>query len=95
MKLFKMRFTPEASRLLAKIHPENKKMIRHSLNGLREDPYIGNQLSGELSGFRSLKVKRYRVVYGIHEEENLIDILYVGHRREIYEQFRTLLTKLQ
>jgi addiction module RelE/StbE family toxin len=95
MKLFKMRFTPEASRLLAKIHPENKKMIRDSLNGLKENPYIGNQLRGELSGFRSLKIKRYRVIYSIHEDENFIDILYVGHRREIYEQFRLLLTKLQ
>ncbi len=95
MKLFKMRFTREASRLLTKIHPENKRMIGDSLNGLRENPYIGHQLRGELSGFRSLKVKRYRVVYNIREDENVIDVLYVGHRREVYEQFRLLLAKLQ
>ena len=31
MKTWKMRFTPEASRLFSKIHPENKKLVKQAL----------------------------------------------------------------
>jgi len=31
----------------------------------------------------------------INEEENFVQIYYIGHRRDVYEQFRVLLNKLQ
>jgi addiction module RelE/StbE family toxin len=95
MKTFKTRFTPEVSRLVSKLHPENKKVIRQALHELRQKPYDGNPLQGELSGLWSLKAKRYRVLYRISEEANYIDVLYIGHRRDVYEQFRSLMAKLQ
>ncbi len=44
MKKWKMRFTPESSRLVAKLHPENKKQLKQALNGLRQKPYTGREL---------------------------------------------------
>ena len=38
MKKYKMRFTPEASRLVSKFHPENKKQIQRALQDLQKDP---------------------------------------------------------
>jgi hypothetical protein len=32
MKKWKMRFTPEPLRLVAKLHPENKKQLKQALN---------------------------------------------------------------
>jgi len=58
MKKWKMRFTPEASRLIAKLHPENKKQPKQALNGLRQNPYTGKDLQEELFGFKSLRLKR-------------------------------------
>ncbi|MBW1717583.1 MAG: type II toxin-antitoxin system RelE/ParE family toxin [Deltaproteobacteria bacterium] len=95
MKRFRIRFTPEASRLISKLHPETKKMIKSALDGLKATPYAGSPLQGELSGFRSMKIKRYRVLYCVNEEEAYIEVLYVGHRRDVYEQFRVLLSKLR
>jgi mRNA-degrading endonuclease RelE of RelBE toxin-antitoxin system len=95
MKKWKMRFTPEASRLVAKLHPENKKQLKQALNGLRQNPYTGKDLQEELFGFKSLRLKRYRVVYTVSEEENYIEIYYMGRRSDVYEQFRRLLTELQ
>ena len=89
-----MRFTPEASRILSKYHPENKKLIKRALHDLLEDPYAGGRLQGELEGYRSLKAKRYRILYNINEDKHCIEIIYVGHRRDVYEQFRLLLTNL-
>ncbi len=95
MKEFRVRFTPEAARVLSKFHPDNKKLIKEGLNALRKDPYMGNDLQEELSDFKSYKLKRYRVLYNISEEENVIQIYYVGHRRDVYDQFRVLLNELR
>ncbi|HDM79075.1 MAG TPA: type II toxin-antitoxin system RelE/ParE family toxin [Deltaproteobacteria bacterium] len=95
MRTMKLRFTPEAARLISKLHPESKKLIRAALDELRSNPFLGAPLESELRGYRSLKAKRYRVVYKVNEEEGLIDILYVGHRRSVYEEFRQLLIILK
>jgi mRNA interferase RelE/StbE len=95
MKAIRLKFTPEAARLLSKLHPEGKKLIKTGLDKLRQSPYLGDDLQHELSGFKSYKIKRYRMLYEINEEEGVIQVYYVGHRRDVYEQFRDLLSKLQ
>ena len=94
MKNLRLKFTPEAARLLAKLHPEGKKLIKSGLDELRQNPFMGDDLEQELSGFKSLKIKRYRVLYAIDEEGKVIQVYYVGHRRDVYEQFRDLLSDL-
>lgn len=95
MKNWKMRFTPEASRLLSKIHPEIKKQFKQALSDLRQNPYTGKDLQEELFGFKSLRFKKYRVIYTIRDEKNYIEVYYIGRRSDVYEQFRRLLTELQ
>jgi mRNA interferase RelE/StbE len=95
MKKWKMRFTPESSRLLSKLHPENKKLIKQALTELRIDPHTGKDLQEELSGFKSLRLKQYRIIYNINEEKNFIQIFHIGRRRDVYEQLRRLLTELK
>ncbi len=95
MKKWKIRFTPEASRLLSKLHPDNKVQVKQALTELRQNPFTGKDLQEELSGFKSLRLKQYRIICNINEEENFIQIYHIGQRRDIYEQFRRLLTELQ
>ncbi len=95
MKDIRLTFTPEAARLLSKLHPESKKLIQAGLTVLRQSPYLGDDLQQELSGFKSYKIKRYRILYDINEDEGVIQVYYVGHRRDVYEQFRDLLNNLQ
>lgn len=95
MKKWKMRFTPEVSRLVAKLHPENKRQLKQALNELRQKPFIGKDLQEELFGFKSLRLKKYRVIYTVSEEANYIEIYYIGRRSDVYERFRRLLTQLQ
>ena len=91
MKNYKMRFTPEASRLVSKFHPENKKQIKMALRDLQKDPYTGGDLQEELYGFKSFKIQRYRILYNINEEESFIQVYHIGHRSDVYQQFRRLL----
>ena len=95
MKDIRLTFTPEAAKLLSRLHPESKKLIQAGLTELRQNPYLGDDLQHELSGFESYKIKRYRILYDINEEEGVIQVYYVGHRRDVYEQFRDLLNNFQ
>ena len=90
----RVRFTPEATRLFSHLHPENKKLIKLALQELRKAPYLGNDLQEELSGFKSYKSKRYRILYKVNEDEQILEIYYIGHRQDVYEQFRNLLNRL-
>jgi len=94
MREIRIKFTPEAARLLSKLHPEGKRLIKAGLDELRQNPYLGHDLQQELSGFKSYKIRRYRILYDINEEEGVIQVYYVGHIRDVYEQFRDLLTDL-
>jgi mRNA interferase RelE/StbE len=90
MKDWRLRFTPEASRLVSSLHPEIKK----ALNDLRENPYAGKDLQEELSGFKTQRLKQYRIIYGVNENQKSIQVYYVDRRRDVYEQFRQLVAEL-
>ena len=94
MKSLRIRLTPEAARLLSKLHPESKKLIKSALQELRQAPYSGHDLQEELSGFKSYRSKRYRILDRVNEEEQVIEVYYIGHRKDIYEQFKRLLNQL-
>jgi mRNA-degrading endonuclease RelE of RelBE toxin-antitoxin system len=54
---------------------------------LREEPFKGKRLERELSGYRSLRAQRFRIIYMLNEAEKIIEIHYVGHRKDVYELF--------
>ena len=95
MKKFVLKFTEETARILSKLHPETKKLIKQVLVELGENPYAGSDLQEEFYGFKSFKLKRFRVLYKINEEENTIQIYHIGHRKDVYQQFHRLLTELK
>ena len=88
-------FTPEAVRLIATLPPEIKKLVRSSIDTLLEKPHTGSELTGELEGYRSLKAKRYRIIYRLNDAENSVEIYLVGHRRDVYETLRSLLLSVE
>ena len=95
MKLWKLRFTPEASRQIIRLHPDIKRQIMQALHGIRKNPYSGKELQQELSGFKSLRMKQHLIIYDVDDDRQSIQVYYVGRRRDVYEQYRRLLTQLQ
>jgi mRNA-degrading endonuclease RelE of RelBE toxin-antitoxin system len=83
MKKWKIQFTPEAARLLSKLHPENKKDIKKAMNELRQNPYAGKNLQEELFGFQSLRIKKYRIIYHLKEEIFTQDLLHRSTERRL------------
>lgn len=95
MKKFRVRLTPEAADSIRKLHPDIKKLIRQSVDGLIHEPLKGDSLQGELLGFRSIKPQRYRIIYKVDMDKLRIDIYHVGHRRDVYENLKKLLEQIR
>ena len=75
------------------LHPDIKSSIKAHIQKLRDHPYSGKPLEKELSGYRSLRTKRFRIIYKVDHDKQIVQIHYVGHRKDVYELFRELLSK--
>ncbi len=85
----RVRYTPEAATSIRHLHPAIKQAVRDAIRGLASDPLRGRPLTLELTGFRSLRVSRYRIIYWV--QDRVIEIHLVGPRKDIYEVFRQFL----
>jgi mRNA-degrading endonuclease RelE of RelBE toxin-antitoxin system len=75
------------------LHPQIKPIIQSHIQKLEENPYVGKALERELYGYYSLSMRRFRVIYKIDHQNHVIQIHYVGHRKDIYELFKELIDK--
>lgn len=71
--------------------PQIMPVIKSSIEEIAENPLIGKFLERELSGYISLRVNRYRVIYKFNESDEVIEVHFVGRRRDVYELFGELL----
>ena len=90
---FFARYTPACARLISKLPPEIKRLIRSTIDALLAKPEMGTELTGELDGYRSYQVRRYRIIYRVNDEESCIEVYHVGHRRDVYQTLRSLLSR--
>ena len=74
-----------ADRFLKKLEKTEQRRVIKKLKELRENPYIGVPLVANLSGLWRLRMGDYRVVYQIKNEELIIMVLKIGHRKNAYE----------
>jgi len=79
---------PKANIFLDKLDQEIKKRIRRKLEELQESPERGNHL--KYSVFWSLRVGDYRIIYEIDKKEQKVIILFIGHRKDVYDDFSKL-----
>jgi mRNA interferase RelE/StbE len=80
---------PKAAKSLTRL-PESVRMrMRQALKELEASPEKGDQLKP--SRFWRLRVGDYRAIYEIDRERGRIVVLYVGHRKNVYDEFSRLL----
>lgn len=80
-------YKPSALRIIKKFSNEEKAVFNKIINELKESPDAGGFLKGSLNGLRKWKFRvrgiPYRVVYTF--EDDRIDIIAVGKRKDFYE----------
>lgn len=89
----RVKITSFVNKVGKKFSPEVKNAAKAALKELAQSPNLGKELHGELTGFRSYRFMRYRIIYKIDTEGKNIIVWAIGHRRDIYENFSTLLLR--
>lgn len=66
--------------------PVIKKIISRVETYLAQDPKgLGKPLKGDFQGYWRYRWGDYRVIYRIAEEEILVIVLRISHRKEVYD----------
>ncbi len=85
---YRLLYLPGAEKDIHALPQRVIERVRHGVERLAENPRLGKPLHGELAPFRSYRVGDYRVVYEIRDNELVVLVVLLGHRREIYERAR-------
>lgn len=83
--MYKVELSKKANKEFEKIPNIHFKKVISTFEELKINPYIGKQLVGELSGIYSIRVWPYRILYEIHKEVLLIQVIKIAHRKDVYK----------
>ncbi len=87
MRAYRLAYAAICRRQILGLPPLLKPLVKRAIEQLQQEPYTGKRLERELSGYLSLRAKRYRIIYRIDEGAQTVEIHYIGHRKDIYEIF--------
>ena len=91
-KPLKIRVPDHIATLIRGMHPQLKRKVRGSLEAMLREPQSGEALKDELSGLRSFRVSRFRIIYRIAKGDR-IEIVALGPRKRIYEETLRIISK--
>ncbi|MGV1016648.1 MAG: type II toxin-antitoxin system RelE family toxin [Fluviibacter phosphoraccumulans] len=84
MALFELRVRPSVAKDLKAIPRQSVLRILDKIESLREDPRpVGSE---KLSGMERYRIRQgcYRIIYSIFDDEIVVEIVKVGHRKDVY-----------
>ena len=77
--------TPRAARSIRKLERSVGGRIQKTLAELALNPEVGEQLKP--SKFWKIRVGDYRVIYEIDRSADRVIVLFIGHRKNVYDEF--------
>lgn len=86
--VYKIFLHKKAKGFLGKLDKTNKQRIKKKIKELKEKPEKGKHL--RYSNFWRLRIGDYRIIYEIINRDKRINILFIGHRKDVYDDFSKL-----
>ena len=87
--VFTVLLHPKAAKELGKIENATKARIVERLRDLKDNPErVGKVLRH--SNFWSLRIGDYRAIYEIDRTRRQVVVLFIGHRKKVYDDFSKL-----
>ncbi|MFY4728653.1 type II toxin-antitoxin system RelE family toxin [Nitrospira sp. BLG_2] len=83
---FRPDIPPHVADVIRSLHPDLKQLIKSAIRSIATNPACGEPLKRELDGLGKYRVRRFRIVYAVHEKTRIIRLMAVGHRRSVYEE---------
>lgn len=86
---FSIRIKKSAARELKRLAKPDRIRIVAAIDRLAETPHLGATLKGDLRGLRRLRVGDHRVVYEVRDDELIVLVVRIAHRRDVYRRVPT------
>ena len=84
--VFRILLHPKAAKALKKLDDANRTRMKKALGNLEVDPWkAGKPLHP--SDFWGLRAGDYRAVYEIDADQKQVTVLFIGHRKKVYDDF--------
>ena len=83
---YSIRIRGSARRELAQLPRDARERVIAAIDTLGEHPLAGSPLKGGLRGLRRQRVGDYRILYELLDNELIILVVRVAHRRESYRR---------
>ena len=83
---FKVLLRPRASKFLNKSDAHVKSTLINKIKELAQSPKLLGQHM-KYCDFWKLRIGDYRAIYEIQESEKKVVVLFIGHRKDIYDNF--------
>jgi len=80
----KLRIPDEVGSLIRSLHPDLKRKIKAGVQRILDNAESGKMLKDDLSGLRSFRVGKFRIIY--RNSKAMIEIIALGPRKTIYEE---------
>lgn len=87
--VFAVLLHPKAAKELGKIENTTKTRIVERLRDLKDNPERVGKILRQ-SNFWSLRVGDYRAIYEIDRTRRQVVVLFIGHRKKVYDDFSKL-----
>ena len=91
--MIKIKIDKRVEKDLKKVPKPDIKKIFETIDKLKDNPLLGDQLKGDLSPVRRIKLNKFRIGYFFEEHILKILVIKVGHRKDFYEKLKRLLLK--
>jgi mRNA interferase RelE/StbE len=79
-----LRIKRSAAKALAALPRPDRLRVVAAIDKLCETPAAGSALKGEFEGLRRLRVGRYRIVYEWQQQQLVVLVVRIGHRKDVY-----------
>ena len=83
--MYKLVFEKKALRNLNKLDVLVKKRIWNKLQECKNNPFVFLKPLVQIKGFK-LRVGDYRIIIDVREEIRVLNVLKIGHRKNVYER---------
>lgn len=85
---FRVYLHPKAAKSLAKLQVSIRERIKDAVRELQSAPEKGEKIKP--ADFWRLRIGDYRAIYEIDRRANKVVVLFIGHRKKVYDDFSRL-----
>jgi len=86
---YQIDIVPRAQSQIKQLPDKIRNQVVKRIDGLEQNPRprSARKLKGTRDFYR-LRVRDYRIIYTIRDEQLLVIVIFVGHRREVYKKLK-------